>query len=124
MFILIMATTFSAMPFVTTILKDYSDSYIRSEMKKIQSEMILIDIRKGEYDTLCNFGKTGFIINQLIEEKGKYVSCRTNKPVNDEALICTALSSNNYYCVDSAGVSCEVYSQPTKVYRCKNLSSL
>lgn len=124
MFILMMAVSFSAMPFITNALSDYSDSYVRSQMKKIQGEMLFIDVKAGEYDRICYYGKTGLVINELVQERNNYVSCRTNKPQNTQALVCAGLKGGSYYCVDSAGVSCEVFNEPTEVYRCKNLAQL
>ncbi len=120
-FILIAVTSFAAIPFMVDSLNSYSDSYIRSQINKIQAEMLFIDIKKGEYDKLCYTGETGNIISDLINENSKYISCRTNKPNHSKAIICAQLKVGSYYCADSIGVTCYVYNEPIHSYSCKNI---
>jgi hypothetical protein len=121
-FILIASLALAVIPAVSNTMNNYSDSYVKSQMNKIQGEMMFISIKRNEYYLLCTSGQTGLIINDLVKEYGKYVSCRTNKPKNTEAMMCASLKSGSYYCVDSGGVSCEVFTEPTDVYKCKNLA--
>lgn len=111
-----------AIPMVTNSLNDFSDSYAMNEMKKIQSEMIFHSARNGQLHRLCYEGRVGGLISELIKEHGEFVSCNSNTPQNTAVIVCSQLKNKSYFCVDSAGISCQVYNNPSGKFLCKSLN--
>lgn len=120
-FIAIAAMSFAAIPFMKNSFADASDSYIKSQMDRIQSEMLFIDQRKGVFKNVCTSGAVGGIVSTIIQENSKIVRCRTNKPIDSQMIVYAQLKSGQYYCVDSYGISCEISTEPRSGFRCKDL---
>ena len=120
-FFIIMSLTFSAVPFVESAFSDISDNYVKSQMKRIQGEMFFYQQEKASFKNSCASGTIGLLVRDLVQEHGKYVSCRTNKPIDSHMIVCTQLKSTTYNCVDSSGSMCEVAHKPNYEYECKNL---
>ena len=121
LFIVITTLTFSAIPFIDTAFSDFSDSYVKSEMRTIQGEMFFYKQGRGSFTHSCESGKIGLIIQDIIKEHGSYVSCRINKPLDSKMIVCAQLRSSSYNCVDSLGTMCEITHEPNDEFDCKRL---
>ena len=121
MFILISAIAFVAVPVMKDSFSSISDSYVKSQMKRIQTEMFFIDQGRGSFRHTCYTGSVGIIIRDLIQEYGKKVVCRTDKPLDSKVFIYVELRSGAFLSVDYLGVSCEYPLEPSTVFSCKEL---
>ncbi|MDD3694152.1 MAG: hypothetical protein PHC89_02065 [Candidatus Pacebacteria bacterium] len=111
-----------AVPHVKVLFQETSDMYTKSLMNQIQGEIFFLDHGDGSFKNTCYTGNVGSIVQDIIQEYGKEVICQTNPPQDSQILICTKLRNGSYYCVDGAGVSCELmYSPNRSSFFCKNL---
>ena len=99
---------------------DVSDTHARAEMKRVQAEMLFIDARKGVFKEACFSGVIGSIVQDLVAEYGKEVTCRTNKPMYSQMMVFIELRNGKYLAVDGSGVSCELSVRPVQGLLCKD----
>ena len=113
--------SFAALPIMKNSFADASDSYIRSQMDRIQSEMLFVEQRTGAFRNTCTSGAVGGIVSSIIQENNGSFRCRTNKPIDSQMIVYAELKSGEYYCVDSAGISCQISIEPQSGFSCKEL---
>jgi len=109
----------SALPFVRNAQNDFSDAYVVRQLQRAQAEMVHYKITNGSFDQGCYDGPVSEILQDIIPEYGKRVTCITNKPLFTKMMICAELRSESHMCVDDGFVSCELSSQPKYTTSCK-----
>lgn len=120
-FIAISAMAFSAIPFVRNSFADVSDTYVRSQLDRLQSEMLLIKSKQENFKGSCTTGNVNGIVIDLIKNDVSKMICKTNSPIYSKMMTCAQLKNRNYYCVDSSGVICEVAGAIQNGYACKEI---
>ena len=118
-FIAISAMAFAAIPMVKSTFASSSDAYMKSQLNRVQAELFFIDQGRGSFKNACYTGSVGILIQDLIQEYGKKVVCRTNLD-HSKMLVYIELRSGVFYCIDSVGISCELISEPQTGFRCKD----
>lgn len=119
-FIVLAAFAYTATPVVQETMRDISDSYVRSQMKKVQGEVLFLNTRHQNFSNVCYEGIISTTLKDIVQGYSKYISCRTNKPEYSQLMICSLLKSGEYICIDGQGVRCEIYFEPNG-YQCKNI---
>jgi len=120
-FIAISAMAFSAIPFMRNSFADVSDSYVISQLNRLQSEMLLTKTKEGTFKNSCITGNVNGIVIDLIKNDVSKMICKTNSPLFSKMMTCALLKNRNYYCVDSSGVTCEVAGYIHSGYACKEI---
>ncbi|MCI5051004.1 MAG: hypothetical protein MRY57_01715 [Candidatus Pacebacteria bacterium] len=120
-FIGIAAMAFAALPFMKNSFADVSDNYIKSELSRMQAEMLFVSVRQNTFTNFCTTGEVNGIVLDLIKNKTTSLHCKTNAPINNQVIVCAELKNENHYCVDYLGVECEVAHQPPRGYSCKEI---
>ncbi|MFT6361466.1 MAG: hypothetical protein ACJA2Z_000458 [Candidatus Paceibacteria bacterium] len=119
-FIVISFMAFAAVPAMKSTFSGASDSFVKARMNHIQGEMFFVNQGRGSFSATCYDGVIASIIEDLIQEYGKKVVCRTNKPYDSKMFIYVELRSGEFYCVDSEGVTCAHISEPGTQFQCKD----
>lgn len=119
-FLIIAASAYAAMPFVQNTFRDISDTYVRSQMQRVQSEVLFLSARNHNFRHVCFEGIIHETLKDIIQGHSKYTSCRSNIPEYSELIICSYLKSGRYLCVDGIGISCEITFEPSG-YQCRNI---
>ena len=99
---------------------DLSDRHAKAEMERIQAEMLFIDAKRNAFKGACFSGIIGDLVQELVAEYGKEVTCRTNEPMHSEMMVFIELRNKKYFAVDGSGVSCELYARPIQGLYCKD----
>jgi len=120
-FIAISAMAFSAIPFVRSSFADVSDTYVKLQLNRLQSEMLLIKSKGESFKGSCTTGNVNGIVIDLIKNDISKTICKTNIPLYSKMMTCAKLKNRNYYCVDSSGVICEVAGAIRSGYACKEI---
>jgi len=118
-FVLIGVSTYVVTPIAQSLFSSVSDDYAKSQITRIQGEMLFIDGRRGNFQGLCTTGVVGELVQDLIREYGKKVVCRTNDD-KSAMIVYAQLRSGDYYCADSRGASCRTHREPHDSFSCKD----
>jgi hypothetical protein len=102
-FIIISVSFLSAIPFIKKTFSKTSDSYIVSEMNRVQSNMYFYKKENNNYKYACIHSDVSMLITKVLYELGSGLSCTTSDNENNIALYAT-LHSGDIYCVDSSGL--------------------
>ena len=118
-FVLMAVAAYVLTPVFQSSFADASDDYAKSQITRIQGEMLFINSRRGVFSQVCTTGVIGELVQDLIAEYGRKVVCRTN---NDDSkmIVYAELRSGSHYCVDSQGVSCNLQLEPLDGFNCKD----
>jgi hypothetical protein len=119
-FVIIAATAFAAIPAMKTSFADVSDTYVKSQISRIQGEMFFMEQTKGNFKNACFTGEIGLLVQDMINEYGEHVVCRTNSDYS-KMIVYAKLRAGDYLAVDSAGITCNTSYELKNNFSCKGL---
>lgn len=118
MFIVFAVAAYIVAPVIHSSFADASDSYAENQIKRIQGEMFFANESRGSFQHACYTGSIGLLVQDLVNEYGRKVVCKTNAD-HSQMIVYAELREGGFYCVDSRGVSCNTSIEPIKGFSCK-----